>query len=222
MAIEIISVSTFNNSDVDITVPSGLTNSAIIAMVGTHQGDLTSLTYGSDSLTQLASGSSAFDENGDIWILLSPTAGTATITGGGGGSFVGGVILVVQGIKQTTSVTTKTDQDGSNPFSNTFVPPAGNVLVCVAYGGEADITSGASPASAQQTNIQASSFENAMGEFFFLKTGSPTILTFTQSSGQRYGLAIAAFVEPDNSALELAGYRHLEVKNGMSRAEAAT
>src|SRR5574343_412120 len=107
MPIPIIeSITRINNGATSVVVPSGLTNSALIWLGGTHQGTISSVTWGASGLTKIAEGASAFNECGEIWILLNPTPGTQTLTPSmSGGSWFGGSAVVVSNIKQTTTVT---------------------------------------------------------------------------------------------------------------------
>lgn len=221
--ITIESIQTLNNGSGSIVVPSGLTNSALVVAGGTHQGNFSTVTYGGNSLTNIATGHSSLNENGELWIILNPTAGSATLTvNTDGGSWWGAICYIVAGVKQTTSPVSGTNNGSSSSASATVATPTGNVLIIAAMGSEANST-GNTPTRATRTDLQGQSFENGSGLWYFLKTGEVQTPTFSLSSGQRWGCAVTALVEPDaNLGAEFATNRHIEVSNGMSRTDSAT
>lgn len=219
MAKEIISITPFNNGDVTVEVPSGLTNSILLARIGTHQGDVTSCSWNGNSMTLIERGVSAFNENGEIWGLLNPTPGSGTFTLSGGGSWVGGDVVLLQNVKQTLSPA-KVNATGSNATATAkVVPPEGNAMIIAAMGSEADCTSSL-PTSGVRHNQQGQSFENYSGMIYSTKTGIPQAPAFSLSSGQRWGIAVIALedVSIDSSLVK----PHITVGNGMGRNELAT
>ena len=225
MAQEIINVTSGNNDDFNHTVPSGLTNSVLVVCIGTHQGNITAVTYGGNSLTKICEGSSAFDEDGSIWVLLNPTAGTALIAVSmSGGSWFGATAITLQNIKQTTTLTNASDGGSSNTAQAHIVPPAGNTCIILAVGTEGVYSGIDRPASmVLLNNIQGQSYENHMCSIYFTKTGVDFFPGIDLDSSQRWGIGIACFEEPDSELqTEIAGYKHIEVKSGMSRGESAT
>lgn len=222
---EIISTSSGNNTNFTHTTPSGLTNSVLVVGVGTHQGIITGVTYNGTAMTQIAVGSSAFDEDGSVWLLLNPDAGANTVAiTRSGGSWHGAYAITLSGVKQTTTVTNaKVDSASGSASTVSVTPPDGNVFVFAAAGGEATYTGTYSPTSGNFTTLTSASFENLGILYYFLKTGMPQTVTLNMSSGQRYGMAVLCLVEPDGGVSELGNInRHLEVKDGMLRSESAT
>lgn len=215
MAKEIISITPFNNGAATVVVPSGLVNSAVVFAIGTHQGTISSCSWNGNALTKVDSGATAFNECGDLWILLNPTAGSgSTSVSMSGGSWYGGAAYVIQGVKQTTSPTHANTNGSSSSASVTVDTPVGNVLIFMAMGAEADATS-STPPTATRTSQQGSSFENFSGLVYSLATGEKQTPAFGLSSGQRWGVAIMALEDPATES-EVLPYNHFEVGNGMS------
>lgn len=221
---EIVSISSGNNTDFTHVTPDGLVNSVLVVGVGTHQGVITGVTYNGDAMTQIALGSSAFDEDGSVWLLLNPDAGANTVDiTRSGGSWHGAHAITLQGVKQTTTVTNnKIDSASGSASAVTVVPPEGNVFIFAAAGGEATYTGTYTPTSGAFATLTNSSFENSAILYYFLKTGVPQTVSINMSSGQRYGMGVLCLVEPDGGAAELNIGKHLEVKDGMLRSESAT
>ncbi len=221
MTIEIISVTTFNSANVSVTVPSGLSNSALIVLLGTHQGTISTVAWNGNSLTKIGEGASAFNECGDVWMMLSPTAGTGNnVVTMSGGSWYGGLVLVVQNVKQTLTLTNTTGTGSTSPATLTLAPESENVLVVAGMGSEATPTL-STPASAQFYAQIGQSFENAGEMFYITKTGVPQTTAMTLSSGQRWGMAVAT-IRGVSIPSKNSGYRNIEVGSGMSRSEGAT
>lgn len=225
MAQEIINITSGNNDDFNHIVPSGLTNAVLVVCIGTHQGNITAVTYGGNSLTKICEGSSAFDEDGSIWVLLNPTAGTALVAVSmTGGSWFGATAITLQNIKQTTTLTNAANGDSSTTAQINITPPAGNVCIILSTGTEGVYDKIDRPANmVLLNNIQGQSFENHMCGIYFTKTGVDFFPGFDLTSSQRWGIAAACFEEPDSEIqTEISGYKHIEVKGGMSRSESAT
>ena len=197
----IVSIQYLNNADGSIVVPSGLVNSVMVVCTGTHQGNVTSISYGGNALTKIAEGSSAFNEDGAIWVLLNPTAGTATLDiTTDGGSWWGATVFIVEGAKQTTTITNnKIDSASGLASAMTLVPPDTNCLIFGSAGGEASYTSSNSPGQMTVTTAQqGQSFENHRAGYAPSKGGNPITFSFGMSSGQRYGMAMVAIESAGN------------------------
>lgn len=223
MTKEIISITPFNNADISVTVPSGLVNSGVAVIIGTHQGTISTVTWNGVSLTKIAEGASSLNECGSLWLMVNPTPGTGNIVVTmSGGSWYGGTAIVLQGIKQTTTLTFATNPNGnSSTASISIIPPEGSVLILAANGSEA-ATSSMVPASAQLFTQQGQSFENYGGGIYSLGTNVPQVVQFNLGSGQRWGAAAMCIQDPSAGAEFGNIYRHMEVGNGMSRSEGAT
>lgn len=220
---QIISITSFNNASVSVTVPSGLSNSMLIARVGTHQGNGSSSAWNGNSLTSIAVGHSSFNENGELWGLLNPTAGTGTYSFTmSGGSWYGGDVIILSDVEQSITPTNATNNGSSASASVNITPLAGNVIILAACGSEAAFSS-ATPTSAQTNSQQGQSFENSMSLHYITKTGVPQTPTFSLGSGQRWGIAACAIRDFNTSPAGIPNaYRNIKLGDGMSRSEGAT
>lgn len=192
--------STGNNSNWSHTVDSG-SNLALIVAIGTHQGNISSVSWNGTSLTQIDVGHSAFNENGEIWGLLAPTPGTGTVAVSmSGGSWWGGVAINVSGVKQAAESTwTHANNSGSSGTASVSItPPSANCLLIAVMGAEADSTSRTYTLIA---NLQGQSFENASSQY--TTASGNTTLNFGLSAGQRWGAAAVALEAPPTISLNM-------------------
>lgn len=213
----------FNSSDVTIEVPSGYSNMMLVALVGTHQSNVTAASWNSNSLSQIDVGHSAFNENGELWGLLNPTPGSGTFTLSlDGGSWYGGYIIILADVEQTLTVTKNHSNGSSASASVSIIPPSNDLFVISACGSEA-ASVGFSPINAQLMTQQGQSFENFMGTIYTISSGVPQTPTFSLSSGQRWGMATMCIRDVNTSPTgPHNAYRRVSVQNGMSRSESAT
>lgn len=212
------SIQYLNNANGTIVVPSGLVNPVMVVCLGTHQGTISSVTYGAAGLTVVATGRSAFNECGDIWVLVNPTAGSATLSiSMSGGSWWGATVFILSGAKQTTTITNnKIDSASGSSSSCAVTPPATNCMIIGSAGGEATYTGSNSPAQMlSSTTLTNSSFENSCCGYVGTKSGMPITFSLGMSSGQRYGMAMAC-IESAGGDTQLPNGRRIKVGNGMS------
>lgn len=184
----------FSDGDFTHVFPTGLSNTALVVFVGTHQGNITGVTYGGQAMTKIAEGSSSFDEDGSLWLLLNPPTGSNTVdVSMSGGSWWGACALSLSNVKQTTTVTNVSEGGNESTPDINITPPANNCLILTALGAEAytytdDPQVGLAHIHGQTYEVMSASIyqQDTAGAF-----NSQTYL----SSGQRYGLAVMA-LEP--------------------------
>jgi hypothetical protein len=183
-----------NNGDFSHNHPAGFSNDALIVVVGTHQGVITGITYGGQAMTQLSLGSSAFDEDGSIWILLDPPTGSNTVDiTRSGGSWHGAVAISLINVKQTTTVTQVSESGNESSPDINITPSTNNNLIITGIGAEAytytdDPQFGLS-------HIHGQSYEVMAASLYFQGTAAAFNSQTFLASGQRYGLAVVA-IEP--------------------------
>lgn len=178
------------NTNFTATVDSGA--NALVVVIGTHQGTISSVTYGGVAMTQVGAGCSAFNECGYVYLLLAPSVGTGTIaiTRSGGSSHAAASVSL-SGIKQTYTVTnTSLSSGGCGACALAITPSSNNNLIVSALGAEASVSTVSDTVIA---NLCNQSFECFGSQYFQQTTAASKTMTFNLSSGQRAGVADVAF-----------------------------
>lgn len=187
-----------DNTDFTHVFPTGMSNTALIVIVGTHQGVITGVTYNGDAMTKLAEGSSSFDEDGSVWILLNPDTGSNTVDiSRSGGSWHGAVAISLSNVKQTTTVTTATEGGSEASPDINITPSTNDNLIITGLGAEA-YTYTDDP-QVGFAHISSASYEAMAGSMYLQGTAAAFNSQTFLASGQRYGLAVVA-LEPAPSS----------------------
>ena len=192
-------VTNINNGDTAFTVVEGL-GKCLVVLIGTHQGTISTVTWNGASLTKVGEGASAFNECGDIWALMNPTAGTGNVViSMSGGSWYGGSVLTLYNVKQVaeSAIAKSTGTVNSSSPSASITPTTANNLILCAFGGEAIFTSN-QEGSFVLDYCSGQSFEGYIGLYFEQAGADARTLQVNVASGQRFGYCIATF-EPEPS-----------------------
>jgi hypothetical protein len=187
-----------NNTDFTHVFPTGMSNTALIVIVGTHQGNITGITYNGDAMTKIAEGSSAFDEDGSVWILLNPDTGSNTVDiSRSGGSWHGAVALSLSNVKQTTTITNVSEGGNESTPDINITPSTNDNLIITGLGAEAYTYTDDPQIGLAQ--ISGASYESMSGSIYLQGTAAAFNSQTYLASGQRYGLAVVA-LEPAPAA----------------------
>lgn len=185
---------TTDDGDFTHVFPTGLSNTALVVFVGTHQGNITGVTYGGQAMTKIAEGSSSFDEDGSLWLLLNPPTGSNTVdVTMSGGSWWGATALSLSNVKQTTTVTNVSEGGNESTPDINITPTVNRCLILTALGAEA-YTYNDDP-QVGLAHIHANTYEVMSASMYQQETAGVFNSQTYLSSGQRYGLAVMA-LEP--------------------------
>lgn len=190
-----ITVGTFGGQvGTSIVVSTLSTTSKLIAIVGNHQGTVTSVKLNGVNLTLAINAHTTFNETSEIWYIDTPGTLTdvslvATFSGGSGRTI--GYINLEGSSLGAPSVTaaSSTSASGASPSLN-ILPSEDNSIVIGGIYAEATISQGAG-----ETNIfnaSNSSFENGAGSYVIQTTAATQAVNFSLASGQRYALCAVA------------------------------
>lgn len=159
----------------------------LIAILGNHQGTVTSADYGGQTLTKAVGAATGFNETAEIWYLLNPTVGSATLSAvfsGGSGRTIQG--LNILGCRPIAPATTATNNGSSAQSSVSITPTRENSLIIDAMYAEADPTTLVNSNSVYLSILQGSSFENAATSKTFISSAGAISLGYNLTSGQRW------------------------------------
>lgn len=176
----------------------------LIAIVGNHQGTVSSVAYGGVALTKAVGAATSFNETAEIWYLLNPTAGSASLAAthsGGSGHTIQG--LNVLNCKAVAPTTTATNNGNSSQSSVSITPTRDNALLIDALYSEADPTSLVNSSSILESVLQGSSFENAATSKTLIATPASTTLGYNLSSGQRWAHCAIVIEDGEDTTAQL-------------------
>lgn len=178
-----------------ITVSTLASTTKLVAIVGIHQGTVSSVTLNGTPLTFRKNAATAFNETVEIWDIDNPGALTAvsltSSTSGGSGPTIGYINLIGSSTGAPDNSATANGSGGT--ASVTFTPTVDNCIIIGGMYAEANGTIGAG--ETQIFIVAGASFENSDGSYVIQTTASSQVVDYGLSSGQRWAccaISIAA------------------------------
>jgi hypothetical protein len=172
------------------TVPSG-TNRALLVLIGTHQGTISTVSWNGAALTKIDSGRSSLNECADAWILINPTPATGNVVvTRSGGSWSGTIAVNLTNVLQSVP-TRKATASGLSQTASINITPLSdfNLMVC-AIATETTMT----PALGI-TNfviLAGQSFEQMRGVYIAAVDRVTKTFSFALAAGKRFGMVAVA------------------------------
>lgn len=176
------------------TVSSG-SNLALLALIGTHQGTISSVIWNGTPLVKLGSGRSTLNECADAWILINPTPATGNLViTRSSGSWTGAIAVNLSNVQQSIPTNISTGSGNATSASISITPYTGYNLIVGCIGTEAAPTKAAGLTSLAGV-VKNQSYENMEGVYIQAPNRLAQTLSFTLVPGKRYGI-VALAIEP--------------------------
>ena len=170
-----------------IVVASG---DVLVVVVGTHQGNISNVTYNGVALTKFAEANTAFNERTSLWYTNSPSTGTHDVAVSADGSHTGAVAYVLAGADNTIAPVKKVENGDS--IRDTIFSDYDDCLFIDGIYSEATLSS---PTQTSETIQNGASYESFGSSSYDDSSNDNGVALFgwTQASGQRASHLIVAF-----------------------------